>query len=108
MFCILSIDRLLSFAYLLRHLSPSVIQNRNRYQRRFLLNTESTTVDGSNQPANSFSFNFLTVAPLPMVRSLLLDTRKARVGGGDERKKIVIVNTRWRPMEEIAVYPAGS
>lgn len=82
----------------------SVIPNRNRYQRCFLLRAESTTADG-DRPADSLSFSFLTVAPLPVVRRLFLGTRKARVGGGDERKKIV--NTRWRPMEETAVYPAG-
>lgn len=49
-----------------------VVQNRNRYQRHFLLSAESTTTtaNSSERPTNSLSFSFLTVAPLPVVRRL--------------------------------------
>jgi len=77
------------------------IQNRNRYQRFLLKNQQQTAV--SDQLISLF-FSFLTVTLLPVVRRLFLGIRKMRERNEDKRKKIV--NTRWRPMKETAVYLA--
>lgn len=84
---------------------------------RFVPSSKIETVisDVSSQAQNQWWTATDQPIPFPSVFSrwplfrwsavCFLGTRKARVGGGDERKKIV--NTRWRPMEETDVYPVG-